>query len=157
VAQSIFGRTVYTVVRAAAGGALPLRSRRRPTSDRAPRVSIHDEHDQDDRGHDNPAHMATVRFLATRTTPSAGRASGPTTRREWVTQAARNLLMDLDDYVDRFRFLIRDRDTKFAAAFDTVFAAAGIEIVKIPPRAPKANAMPNVGSGRSGTSVWAGR
>jgi transposase InsO family protein len=58
----------------------------------------------------------------------------------WVTQAARNLLMDLDEHAHRFRFLIRDRDSKFTAAFNVVFAAAGIEAVKIPPRAPKANA-----------------
>jgi transposase InsO family protein len=58
----------------------------------------------------------------------------------WVTQAARNLLMDVDEHAHRFRLLIRDRDSKFTAAFDTVFGAAGIEAVKIPPRAPKANA-----------------
>jgi putative transposase len=58
----------------------------------------------------------------------------------WVTQAARNLLMDLDHHAHRFRFLIRDRDSKFSAAVDAVFTAAGIDAARTPPRAPKANA-----------------
>ena len=57
----------------------------------------------------------------------------------WVTQQARSLTMTTD--VTAARFLIRDRDTKFTHAFDDVFRAEGIRVIRTPVRAPRANAF----------------
>jgi hypothetical protein len=59
----------------------------------------------------------------------------------WVIQQARNLLMNFEDQAGGLTFLIRDRDTKFTAAFDTVFAAIDVRIIKTPVQAPRANAI----------------
>jgi hypothetical protein len=59
----------------------------------------------------------------------------------WVTQMARNLVMDLDERVACVKFLLRDRDTKFSAAVDPVFGHAGIRILRSPIQAPRANAI----------------
>jgi putative transposase len=68
----------------------------------------------------------------------------------WVTQQARNLLMNLEGRADSLKFLIRDRDTKFTAAFDAVFSAIGVRIVNTPVQAPRANAIAErwIGSAR---------
>ena len=57
----------------------------------------------------------------------------------WVTQIARNLAMDLQDRSSSFKFLIRDRDTKFVTGFDAVFTSIGLRILRSPPRAPRGN------------------
>ncbi len=67
-----------------------------------------------------------------------GITANPTGQR--VTQQARNLLMDLADRIQQCKFLVRDRDTQFNAAFDAVFASEGMRILPTPVRAPRANA-----------------
>ncbi|QUQ65327.1 integrase core domain-containing protein [Kutzneria sp. CA-103260] len=59
----------------------------------------------------------------------------------WVTQLARNLAADLDGAGHRFIHLIRDRDARFTAAFDAVFASIGVDVVLTAPQVPWMNAV----------------
>ena len=59
----------------------------------------------------------------------------------WVTQQARNLLMDLGDRADRFRFLIRDRDASSPPRSTPSSAMPDIRTIRTPARAPRANAI----------------
>jgi putative transposase len=77
--------------------------------------------------------------LARRRVHLAGCTANPTGA--WVTQQARQFAWTLQEETSRLRFLIRDCDSKFTRDFDAVFAREGIEIVKTPVRAPKANAV----------------
>ena len=59
----------------------------------------------------------------------------------WTAQQARNLLMNLGERAGHFKFLVRDRDSKFTAAFDEVLAGNGVRIIKTPVRSPRANSF----------------
>jgi putative transposase len=59
----------------------------------------------------------------------------------WAAQLARELTADLADAGRGFTHLIRDRDSKFTAAFDAVFTACGTEVVPAAPQAPRMNAI----------------
>lgn len=76
--------------------------------------------------------------IGTRRIHLAGCTAKPTSH--WVTQQARQLVWKLQEEGRAMRFLVHDRDAKFPAAFDVVFASEGVKVILTPYRAPNANA-----------------
>jgi putative transposase len=80
-------------------------------------------------------HVFAVIEHTGRRVPILGATAHPTGA--WVTQLARNLVMDLQDAGADTKYLIRDRDARFTQAFDAVLIGEGIEILKCAARTPR--------------------
>ena len=80
-------------------------------------------------------HSRVVRLLGVTANPDSS----------WVAQVARNLVTELEEQNQRFRFLVRDRDTKFTASFDAIMSSVGIAAVRAPVQAPRANVSRSAG------------
>ena len=83
-------------------------------------------------------YVAFVIEIGTRRVHLLGVTAHPTAA--WATHLARNLADQLEHTHRSFTHLIRDRDAKFTAAFDAVFASIGIQVTLTAPQAPRMNA-----------------
>ena len=76
----------------------------------------------------------------------------------WTTQQARNITIKLTETGRAFRFLIRDRDSRFTAAFDAVFAAESIEVLRCQSGRPERTCSRSAGwaphAGSCSTAPW---
>ena len=81
------------------------------------------------------AYVLAVIEHGTRRIRILGAAEHPV--QSWVVQQARNLLMDLDDAEMSVKFVLHDRDASFTTAFDAVFQATGLRVVRSAVQAPR--------------------
>jgi len=84
-------------------------------------------------------YILTVIEHASRRVRILGATAHPTAA--WVTQTARNLVMDLQDIGSKARYLVRDRDGKYPALFDAILADSGITVVRSGVQVPRMNAI----------------
>jgi putative transposase len=64
----------------------------------------------------------------------------PNPDENWMKQIARNVTM-AGGFFDGMKYLILDRDGKFAPSFRDIIASAGVELLRLPPRSPNLNAF----------------
>jgi putative transposase len=76
--------------------------------------------------------------LSTRRIHIAGIAPEPDAA--WMRQMSRNLTDAADGFLMGKRYVIHDRDPLFTEAFRETLAAAGVQVVRLPPRSPNLNA-----------------
>src|ERR1700722_3417309 len=150
------GRSVHRV-----GDPQGQRHQPRPAADRADLVAIPA---LPGRGHPGAAfftgdllggtqaYVLAVIEHATRRIRILGITLHPT--REWTTQQARNLIMDLGEQADQVKFMIRYRGSNFTTAFDAVLADAGIRTVLCNIQTPRMNAIAERWTGDAAASSW---
>ena len=82
-------------------------------------------------------HVLFVMALSTRTVEIAGivpEPDGP-----WMEQVARNLTDAFDGFLQGKRYLIHDGSPLFTKGFAEILKAAGVKVIKLPPRSPNLN------------------
>jgi putative transposase len=83
-------------------------------------------------------YLLFVMELSTRRVHLAGCTTSPD--EAWMKQIARNLTDSADGFLERKRYVLMDRNTKFSAAFRDILKDAGVKAVRLPPRSPNLNA-----------------